>query len=360
MKRKRRETKLQEQAIRLMEALSGVDEELLERCEESGGREKAPIPLRRYARGWAAVLCLAVVGVAGWGGFRLAQGTGKDMNSGAAAYEYDALQPVEMESTAEAGAPLEEAENEKEEAFPQEGEGNSAGSGDSARGNEDGGNERDASPGESPSGDGQSKEKDGSSDGSFSAEGGAAEEKSDEREITNNPISDEACPAVNTRSLTEEEARKDKTLGGYVPITLPRGYVFESAAVNLDSEEENLWLCWTRGMDSIMLSFTRTENPPDTVDTGKPETYDQRMYTIPYAESVPEEYRQSVNDPVFAREDFSLEMIESRMISYSDSGDTDTPRGNFRVLGSDGVLVRFSGRGTAQEIWEMFCSMEDF
>ena len=45
------------------------------------------------------------------------------------------------------------------------------------------------------------------------------------------------------------------------------------------------------------------------------------------------------------------------MKSYDDAGDTDTPRGNFSVLYPDGVVVRFNGRGTAQEIWEMFCSM---
>ena len=41
-----------------------------------------------------------------------------------------------------------------------------------------------------------------------------------------------------------------------------------------------------------------------------------------------------------------------------DSGDTDTPRGNFAVLYSDGVLVEFSGRGTAEEIWNMFEGLE--
>ena len=109
-----------------------------------------------------------------------------------------------------------------------------------------------------------------------------------------------------------------------------------------------------------MLSIVKAESPCATVDVEKPETYDERMYSIPYAESVPEEYRQSVNDPTFAREDLTLEIIKSRMLSYSDSGDTDTPRGNFSVLCSDGVLVRFNGRGTAEEIWEMFCSMEEF
>ena len=70
MKRKRRETEPQEQAIRLMEALSGVDEELLERCEENGIWAKAPVPLWRYAKSWAAVLCLAAVGLSPAAGLR--------------------------------------------------------------------------------------------------------------------------------------------------------------------------------------------------------------------------------------------------------------------------------------------------
>ncbi len=52
-----------------------------------------------------------------------------------------------------------------------------------------------------------------------------------------------------------------------------------------------------------------------------------------------------------------MEIVESRMKAYEDSGDTATPRGNFKVLYPDGVLVSFNGRGTAQEIWDMFCSM---
>ena len=58
-----------------------------------------------------------------------------------------------------------------------------------------------------------------------------------------------------------------------------------------------------------------------------------------------------------AVKDFNLEIVKSRMKSYDDQGDTDTPRGNFSVLYEGGVLIRFSGRGTAEEIWEMFSSM---
>lgn len=344
MKRKMGRPEIQERAMKLMEALSGVDEELLERCEESGVRKKAPIPLRRYARGWAAVLCLAVVGVAGWGGYRLVQENGREMNS-EGAYDEAGLEEIEviMENT----VPSQEPEAGNQEAAPREAEEGVSGSGHASP-NEGGDNGMGA----------DAAEKDRPSEESTDKE---REEKSDDStDKQNESVMDEACMADNTRKLTEAEARAQEVLGGYVPKVLPRGYAFESAVTNPDSPEENLRLCWTRGMDSIMLSFTKVENAPITVDVEKPETYDERLYEVPHAETVPEEYRQSVNHPVFAREDFSLEIIRSRMISYNDSGDTDAPRGNFSVLCSDGVLVVFSGRGTAEEIWEMFCSMEDF
>lgn len=73
----------QGQALRIMEALSGADEELLERSENERAQSISTYkkrkyakgrgfqPLWRYARPWAAVLCLAVVGALGWGGYQL-------------------------------------------------------------------------------------------------------------------------------------------------------------------------------------------------------------------------------------------------------------------------------------------------
>ena len=153
------------------------------------------------------------------------------------------------------------------------------------------------------------------------------------------------------------QAREDAVLGAYVPTALPAGYAFEEGHRVTESQEPNMTLCWIRGMDSITLHLERTANPPATVDVEETESYDQRLYEVPYGETVPEEYRQTFDNPVFAVEDFNLEIVKSRMKSYDDQGDTDTPRGNFSVLYEGGVLIRFNGRGTAEEIWEMFCSM---
>ena len=110
-------------------------------------------------------------------------------------------------------------------------------------------------------------------------------------------------------------------------------------------------------LDTAVLTIgTNEENP--SVDIEKTETYNEYLYEIPHAETVPEDYRGVFHNPVCAWEDFSLEFVQKRMIAREDAGDTETPRGNFSVLYPDGVLVHFNGRGTAVEIWEMFGSME--
>lgn len=173
---------------------------------------------------------------------------------------------------------------------------------------------------------------------------------------TDGTIVDEACglPSATWENLTEEEARGMET-GQYLPTDLPRGYSFESAAWY--AENGILHAGWKNGMDYIEISISRPEGDMETVDVGLPETYDVHLYEIPYGESVPEEYREVFSNPVFAWEDMSLEIVKCRMASRQDRGDTATPRGNFAVLYSDGVLVRFTGRGSAEQIWEMFCSM---
>ena len=66
---------------------------------------------------------------------------------------------------------------------------------------------------------------------------------------------------------------------------------------------------------------------------------------------------------MYAQEDLSLEAVEGSMALSSDTGGTDTGgtdilEGKFSVLYPEGYLVWFDGRGTAEEIWDMFCSIE--
>lgn len=335
-------------AMRIMDALSGVDQELLERCEQSGqSRSGYHRPLWQQTRAWAAVLCLAVVGAASFGGYRLTQMKGMGSASGGGENAAYSMETVEL---ADETAKGEESVGEGADAAPQEAAGldgaevplQSTDKAESEFGVQRQENIADA-------------EKNGSqaAAGTNDSDDGADAEAAKEELNTDM----DGCLPLQAQKLTETEARGTEVLGSYVPTVLPKGYGFESASRNLDRQEENLTLCWSRGMDSILLGIEKPDSAPDTVDIARAETYDVRLYEIPYGETVPEEYREIFQDPVFAIEDLSLEIIRSRVASYQDRGDTATPRGNFRVLYPDGVLVRFNGRGTPEEIWEMFCSM---
>lgn len=90
---------MSDQAMKLFEALSGVDEELLERCEQRVQRKgmAAYRLFGKYGRSIAAAFCLIAVGAAAWSGYRFVTGSyGSDASgsNGATAQLSDMEQSV--------------------------------------------------------------------------------------------------------------------------------------------------------------------------------------------------------------------------------------------------------------------------
>lgn len=329
-------------ALRILEAFSGVDEELVQRSET---RRR---PYWVYARAAAACLVLAVVGTVSWKALHMNSASGgapdsaPEINSSenAVAYslqggENDQVAGGDSRSTSPAG-------------------GASGGSADSAGEDmNDGFADLQKQKIESEP---ETNESVRSDEQQEVGAAGNGENKQDSEIENDENVMIESCgvPTDPRKELTQKEARSEAVFGAYIPETLPAGYLFENAW----SSDEGLTVSWTRGMDYIMISVSAAV-PEDvvTADPEKPETYDERLYEIPYAETVPKEYHEVFQDPVFAAEDLSLEVVSSRMKSVKDAGDTNTPRGMFSVLYPEGILVRFNGRGTAEEIWDMFCSV---
>ena len=319
-----------EGALRILEAVSAVDEELLERC---GKRRHQP--LWRVGRAWAACLGLLMIGAISWYGLRVIapKGTSNDSAGGMSGEAMDADY-----NTSVAAPEAVFMGEEKEEAAL------------------DG-----AAEVTTDAGKGVEKSPEGSADALLGNEVGGMRQESavsgghDKEDL----VVDRGSDAIIAR--TEEDARGWMPLGAYFPQDLPQGYRVESAFINL--ERQSVTMTWLRGMDYITVSISSVEpGTVKTVDISKPETYDERLYEVPYAETVPREYRETVNDPVFDFSDMDsetgLELMRSRMLTYDDAGDTDTPRGIFSVLIEDDVLLHFNGRGTPEEIWNLICSIE--
>lgn len=339
-----------EGALRIMEALGAADEELLERCgmppepaevtekvadiSKYGKRHRKP--LWRMGRTWAACLGLLLIGAISWYGLRVIAPKGtsndsaRDMSGGAMDASYNTSVAPETAFM----------EGEQEEAAV---DGIAEGMADA----------------------GAEKNPEDSADTRRGGEPGEMEQQSAESKVTSDreELMADRGNGDNSGIIagTEEDARGWLPLGAYLPQDLPKGYRLESAFIN--PERQSVTMTWLRGMDYITVSILSVEpGTVKTVDISKPETYDERLYEVPYAETVPREYWETMNDPVFDFSDMDsdtgLELVSSRMISHNDAGDMDTPRGIFSVLIEDDVLLHFNGRGTPEEIWDLICSIE--
>ena len=292
-------------AIRIFEALSGVDQELLERSEAENKKGTAVFSFARGSKILAAALCFVVLGAGAFTGRRLLLSGGASSRSSQSVQEMAAFDAADAQGGQDNGEQSAMAQDSPE--------------GETAM-------VQDSPEGEAAMAQGSITEE--------AVEREAAQEEADSEAVQDSQI-DYSSKSSSAQELSEEQARQTAVLGAYVPTILPEGYIFDRANITSDETGETLFI---NGMDEISLglSLQDAENLL-FVDVENPETFD---------------------NPVFKSSDLSEELISSRIKIYEDAGDTSTPRGSFAVYyEEDGVLVSFTGRGDAESIWKMFASI---
>ena len=151
------------------------------------------------------------------------------------------------------------------------------------------------------------------------------------------------------------EAWEEIEFAPYLPAVEPAGFSFEDGELRYQEGNYNqLWLCWTKGYDSVRIRVEFPEGGDDygrsPVDASDPTAYDVRLYEIPWCDSVPAEYQNSVFDPTFRAEDVSRELIDAR----GTEKDTGGSHYLFRVLHENGVLVSYDCSGiSADAVWAL-------
>lgn len=98
---------------------------------------------------------------------------------------------------------------------------------------------------------------------------------------------------------------------------------------------------WTKGYDQLswQVSFFGEEDAARCVRAGEPEKYDLRLYPIPRAQSVPDELREVVNDPVFDAEELTPELVQTRAYRVDEQGDSNGWRMRFSVRYDDRLVT---------------------
>ncbi len=168
-------------------------------------------------------------------------------------------------------------------------------------------------------------------------------------------ILDPVIPELRNDRLDLDEARADPDFGSYLPAALPDGFVFEDAIRFINQERDELTALWAKGMGHIDWHVSRlTERDKKRITSTKDlRSYDLSFYPIPRADSVPDELREIVDDPIFLSEELTLDTVLRRTYEVADSGDISGPRMRFGILYGD-ILVEINVKGARPEaIFEM-------
>lgn len=151
---------------------------------------------------------------------------------------------------------------------------------------------------------------------------------------------------------TLEQARQEADFAPYLPSAEPSDYgEFYGRLSYQEGARNMLFVRWSRGYDNVEVCVYRDGyRTCNLVSPDKPETYDLRRYPIPWCDSVPAEYRETVSSPAFRAEDMSLAIVETRGREHDAGGTTYS----FDVLHPDGALVSYRCDGmTAQQVWAL-------
>lgn len=165
----------------------------------------------------------------------------------------------------------------------------------------------------------------------------------------------ENVPAFRSADFDSlEAARQETTFAPYLPTADPEG-AWDEFYGHLTYQEgitNRLFVRWSLGYDDVrvFVDLPEGESIVDTVDIDAPETYDLRLYTIPWCDSVPYEVLNTVSCPTFRAEDMSRDVIAARQVEKDTGGYSYT----FQVLHPDGTLVEYGCSGvTIDQMWAM-------
>ena len=160
----------------------------------------------------------------------------------------------------------------------------------------------------------------------------------------------DAIPEFFDLKLALSEAQADADFGAYMLGTVPSGYVEESIRRYKDQNNNYLSGLWTKEYDELtwMVDPYTEEDAHRLTSVDDKENYDLSLYPIPRADSVPDELREIVDNPIFEAEELTLETVYCRAYKVDDAGDTDGWRMKFSVKYGD-VIVSVITKGVDPE-----------
>ncbi len=150
-------------------------------------------------------------------------------------------------------------------------------------------------------------------------------------------------PILKNDDLSLDEVYEEENFGKYM-IRVPDRYVFNGAMAVINQRENYQSTSWSSDYDDINEYVYYLDDEARSClieDVSEVERYELDLYTIPWCDSVPDEFMDTVHNPLFNIGDLSLNIINKRT---DDKGCM-----NFSVLYPDEVVVEIRATGLEKE-----------
>jgi len=167
-------------------------------------------------------------------------------------------------------------------------------------------------------------------------------------------------PELRNDQFTEDEAFADPDFGAYLPTYLPAGLGFGDARRSITQDSNLLTINWHEPWNSSISWWVweATDRHHNTVVSRYDRhLFDLALYPIPWADTVPDEIRDFVSNPVFLAEEMCLEIVKARVLQPERYVRDLGPSISFGVLFGDVVVTINSSGLSPEEVWAMVSSL---
>ena len=168
-------------------------------------------------------------------------------------------------------------------------------------------------------------------------------------------------PEYFDKVISFGEAHDDLRFGSFMIPNIPEGFSEESIRRFKDQGNDYLSGLWTKGYDDLSWKIC-SYNEEDSVrltSVNQEENYDLSLYPIPRADSVPEELREIVNNPIFNADELTLDAVYKRAYKLNESGDSNGWRITFSVKYAN-IIIEVKCKGVSPEwIYQQLMSVFD-
>ncbi|MFA5537052.1 MAG: hypothetical protein WDA53_07775 [Bacillota bacterium] len=164
-------------------------------------------------------------------------------------------------------------------------------------------------------------------------------------------LANPTVPLLRGDRLTEKEAYAEQDFGAYLP-KVPGDYSFNDAVRFINQESNYLLLSWSKGYADIRIiaSELKDQDRGRIVSPEDEELYNMALYPTPWADSMPRDTREVIENPIFNIEDLTLDILKMRCYIRGEQDDPDINSVNMRFSTLYGnILVEVSTEGVTPE-----------